>query len=869
MQESAACKAEIFFLTDLMVADGFLEKGSSVSQDYSWHCLSQPRCHLHMALCPAASAALPEASCPAPRVLCCLWGELRAVFKTAESLRDMVLDPLGAELLILGQRHFPDDEHRLNFLSEQGQVLHAEVYEKPEPDAFFGASHFENMSQVRGNWLNAGNAQVLINHKILFEKIKSNNLLEKYELFVFSRSDLLHLLPLPPAESLLRCIGRGDILTQAGHEFGGVNYNLAIMGRQAAESYLCAPFDTVVSRSLPNRQKTYNIELFWRVILGQRCLRNLRMPVTCFITAETVQDRTSWRKIKYNQENDVIFKYQSQMEEAFQNQAVWKQQPEWVVLRPPLGLQVREGRTASVPEALWRLYCCQVHGQARRLFGLHLAAVVPDRSVGSKHKEPKKMEAATAEGAEVVAEGAEAEEPGAQGSAEKNASITDAEKVRFHCVPRKGWDRYFRGMRCEARNVINWKGRGDPPEPPQKGCWLLPTSDEAAVAVAQQQDALNALGWRLVSSSPEVIMNLGNKVRLQDYAKARGLLEHLPKRYSSAEDAEYPCILKQAYGEFGKECCIVSCADEVFKVASHGLRSRWVLQELVRGCFEVSTTVLADKGNILDEISICYQYDSDAYVWPRCRRITKSLHSVPGKHLKVFEQFLAEYSGICNFNYKVRETGELSIFELNTRIGGDLAVDAPRDRACALFEKLDAHWCTACTDDVTQKKVREGALTKCEKYPAQLQHTPCIQDLHALGYQQGSPCQHSLFNSLLASMFGPKPEDPSDLSPPDELAQALSIWARHSAGAASRGAQAAAYARAQATIAHHMAYQAAQKIRELDENECVQKYSEEFERPAMEQSMSSPLLLGLVPRSVWRSAGSARRAKVCRLIGFL
>ena len=57
--------------------------------------------------------------------------------------------------------------------------------------------------------------------------------------------------------------------------------------------------------------------------------------------------------------------------------------------------------------------------------------------------------------------------------------------------------------------------------------------------VAQQQDALRALGWRVVSSSPEVhdrrnpkdqfhliysvcqvIQNLGNKVRLQDYAKA-------------------------------------------------------------------------------------------------------------------------------------------------------------------------------------------------------------------------------------------------------------------------------------------------------------------------------------------------------------
>lgn len=76
-----------------------------------------------------------------------------------------------------------------------------------------------------------------------------------------------------------------------------------------------------------NRQKTYNIELFWRVILGQKNLRNLRMPITCFITAESLEDRTSWRKIQYSTGREVIFKYESQMEDAFQNQALWQQQP--------------------------------------------------------------------------------------------------------------------------------------------------------------------------------------------------------------------------------------------------------------------------------------------------------------------------------------------------------------------------------------------------------------------------------------------------------------------------------------------------------------------------------------------------------------
>ncbi|CAJ1400357.1 unnamed protein product [Effrenium voratum] len=585
---------------------------------------------------PAGDAASSQV---APKVLCCIWGELRGVLATLDSLRAMLLEPLSADLLAVAQRQLLDDEQRLTALSSS-RLVGAKLYEKPSPETFFG-EHYEYMSQVRGNWLNAGNTQVLINHKMLADYLRSQNMYEKYDLFVFTRSDLLHLLPFPGAADLRRCLGRTDVLTQAGHEFGGVNYNFAIMQSAVAEQYLTAPYDTIVSRSLPNRQKVYNIELFWRVILAQKSIRNLRMPVTCFVTGESVEDRTSWRKIRHSEEHDVIYKYQAQMEEAFRNLEIWKQHPEWTVLRPPLGLQVTE-----------------VHGQARRLFGLHFAAEVPDRSVASK-----------AEGSEEL-----------------------EETVRFHCVPKKGWDRYFRGMHCQACNTINWKGSGGLPQPPQSGCWLLPTSDVAATAVAQQQEALKALGWRVVSSTPEVLKSLGNKVGLQDFAKANGLMDFLPRRYASAECAEFPCILKKAYGEFGKECCIVNSTEEVHQVAKEGLGSQWVLQELIRGRCEVSTTVLVDCGVILDEVSTCYEYDSEVYVWPRCRRISKHVHHVPDDHLQIFQLFLQDYRGICNFNYKVCDSGQLSIFELNTRIGGDLAVDAPRDRAKRLFEKLDEHF---------------------------------------------------------------------------------------------------------------------------------------------------------------------------------
>ena len=50
---------------------------------------------------------------------------------------------------------------------------------------------------------------------------------------------------------------------------------------------------------------------------------------------------------------------------------------------------------------------------------------------------------------------------------------------------------------------------------------------------------------------------------------------------------------------------------------------------------------------------------------------------------------LRGYTGVCNINYKVRPDGRPALFEVNTRVGGDLAKDMPRSRAAAFFEALD------------------------------------------------------------------------------------------------------------------------------------------------------------------------------------
>eukprot|EP00933_Yihiella_yeosuensis_P071926 TRINITY_DN80178_c0_g1_i1.p1 TRINITY_DN80178_c0_g1~~TRINITY_DN80178_c0_g1_i1.p1 ORF type:complete len:736 (-),score=130.61 TRINITY_DN80178_c0_g1_i1:47-2191(-) len=689
------------------------------------------------------------------RALVCMWGELRAVLVTMTSLRTKVVEPLNADVAIIVQRQLGDDEVRLEALRTEfgSRLVYEEIYEKPVPSDFFGFSNFEEMSKVKGNWLNRGNSQVLINHKIMADRLESQGFLERYTVFMFTRSDFLHVIPFPPLKELAGSLGASDILTQAGHEFGGVNYNLAVArGGTLAKNYLKAPYDMIVARSLPNRKKTYNIELLWRVLFGLHSIRNLRMSITCYVTAESLDDRTTWRKIHRSSEHGgVLFKYESQMLEAYKNLRIWEKRPEWRVLRPPLGLQVEE-----------------CHGLARRLFGLALAAVVPERITATKacsrDGETGSLENESGgddANATIAGDGKKSTDAGddKQNNSEMTCQKTkdnckirdfnensntfklfsppsrkdeelssglvdagnDAEGgdncdrgagngdgldtneddiaqdfiesnrgvIRFHLVPRKGWDRHVRGMRCGATNMINWKGRNAAPEPPVAGCWLIPASDEAAGLVAQQQELLRALGWRVLSSSADLIRRLSNKRLLFDFAEENGLLEYLPQRYAMPEDAEFPCILKRAFGEYGKDCYIVQSIEEVRKTASSSLDSQWVLQELICGKVELATSLLVDCGKVLSVVSTSYQYASDAYVWPRVRLVQKTAHDVPQEHLDVFSKFLLEYRGICNFNYKVREDGALSIFEINPRVGGDLAVDAHRAKARALFEKLD------------------------------------------------------------------------------------------------------------------------------------------------------------------------------------
>ena len=264
---------------------------------------------------------------------------------------------------------------------------------------------------------------------------------------------------------------------------------------------------------------------------------------------------------------------------------------------------------------------------------------------------------------------------------------------KFHLVPRNGWHRFAAPMGCGARNTMTWRGKPAGLVPRAPGpCWLLPVNGTMARTISRMQGQLRKAGWKVLTCDVGLIEILDNKVNLRTHAERLGLLEHLPRHYASPEDAQYPCILKAAIGEHGRGVYLVRSAAEARKHVGDGaLGARWLMQELIEGAVEYAVSLLVRDGRIVDAVSTAYEYDATAYAWPHdVEEVGRSTSDdVPAAHMAVMEAMIGGYSGICNFNYKVRADGALCIFEVNARIGADLACDVPRARARAFFEKLD------------------------------------------------------------------------------------------------------------------------------------------------------------------------------------
>lgn len=263
----------------------------------------------------------------------------------------------------------------------------------------------------------------------------------------------------------------------------------------------------------------------------------------------------------------------------------------------------------------------------------------------------------------------------------------------------------FRGARKRSLDVVfsppkDWSARNmlaldimqssltTPSAPPTTGTLLLPTSDSFALVLARRRKEFMALGWRVLIGSPSSLSAIGNKVRLQQFARKHGLTEFTPTEYS-LHTARFPCIVKKGTGEYGRNVHIASTRRELRRIVQAAPAS-WVIQELIAGNEEIATTLVVVNGKIKAGMTTFYTYRDREYVWPATVELKKTSSELPCADRAQLEPFVRFFTGVCNVNYKVRPDGRLAIFEINPRVGADFC-DAKVSLARLILDTAHAH----------------------------------------------------------------------------------------------------------------------------------------------------------------------------------
>lgn len=261
-----------------------------------------------------------------PSVAVCIFGELRCV--QVDIYYANLIDPLKADVFIVAQRHFPDDEERISKFTRN--VIHAELYDKPNSDLEFSAG-LPALKMKRDNFKVDSNLQQYINWRRLYT-VLSDCKQKQYSYYVIIRSDYHMLFPFPPMEVLDKVLATEFVGCYKGHEFGGINTTMTVIPQKHLETFCTAPYETIMGNNpkMPNlRRPIYNIESFIKTIFEHFSIQIKKISPNAFITAESLGARTTWGPIYRDNNHNILAKYPEQVKHAYMSLSRYNKSQKW------------------------------------------------------------------------------------------------------------------------------------------------------------------------------------------------------------------------------------------------------------------------------------------------------------------------------------------------------------------------------------------------------------------------------------------------------------------------------------------------------------------------------------------------------------
>lgn len=274
------------------------------------------------------------------RIALLIMFELRYIHHNINDFYKYLIDYYNADIFLLSQRKFDDDEARLNLF--QRKVVYKELYSKPELSEYFNNyDYIQDKKKDGDNNFNWNKNQVL---QLFINMNKMSYIIEKYindyDYFIMLRTDSKILFPFPPS-NILYNIPKGTYQIKANycHNWGGVGFRFLI-SKEYILSYLRSPYEVINSNYLidlflnNNKFKYKNQENLLNFSLEYKKIPNYHInSLNYYYTCEDINSYTTWAKPKINAEYNVICKYPNQCIEAYKNLNLYKKKNfKWIFI---------------------------------------------------------------------------------------------------------------------------------------------------------------------------------------------------------------------------------------------------------------------------------------------------------------------------------------------------------------------------------------------------------------------------------------------------------------------------------------------------------------------------------------------------------
>ncbi len=281
------------------------------------------------------------------KTLVIVLAETREYEKTYNNFAENVLKPLQADLAVcIGVKHnyaydnpffqnatyrfcYPEPE---DYASAFDEAYLTVVSENPDITSPF---YWRDFLKIKNQFLGGikddfdehpGSAGVLIFYRwFLLYNIIKNDLLNKYDFFVITRSDFIYTLPHPSLDIL----SENFIYVPFGEGYGGVTDRHVVLSKKFVIPYLNM-LNKMITHGEEYYRKmsscnTWNLEQFIKFHLQENSVWNqVRFFPYIMYAIRSEGGTTRWAVGQYSKEHGYYIKYPSEYKEAFDNQSLFQ-----------------------------------------------------------------------------------------------------------------------------------------------------------------------------------------------------------------------------------------------------------------------------------------------------------------------------------------------------------------------------------------------------------------------------------------------------------------------------------------------------------------------------------------------------------------